>query len=409
MWHLGLGTQSFLCAYGCGQINNGRAMRIPVRGLVVVAILLGVVALIQPRLRQAFLSASEPRVIAPRGALADFEQTAITLFERVSPSVVQVVVERNGAFSGNEGFEQGQEPGQGFGQDPGQEQEPGQGPGQQGSGTGFVWDNAGNIVTNAHVVGQSDRVLIRTSKGDVTAASVIGRAPNYDLAVVRISGRTLPPPVAVGSSADLKVGQAVFAIGNPFGLDQTLTTGIISALKRRMPTAGGREIADVIQTDAAINPGNSGGPLLDSAGRLIGVTTAILSPSGTSAGIGFAIPVDIVNRVVPELIKSGRVPTPGIGIVSANEAATTRLGAEGVVIVRVAPNSPAERAGLQGVDVRNGTLGDVIVEAAGKPVQRLADLTDQLEKTKIGSTIDLTVQRDGRRRNVSVGVVDIAN
>jgi 2-alkenal reductase len=188
-----------------------------------------------------------------------------------------------------------------------------------------------------------------------------------------------------------------------------LTTGVISALKRRMPTAGGREIADVIQTDAAINPGNSGGPLLDSAGRIIGVTTAILSPSGTNAGIGFAIPIDIVNRVVPELIKSGRVPTPGIGIVSANEATTTRLGAEGVVIVRVVPNSPAERAGLQGVDLRAGTLGDVIVEAAGKPVQRLADLTDQLEKTKIGSTIDLVVTRDGRHRNVSVGVVDIAN
>jgi 2-alkenal reductase len=378
-------------------------MRIPIRGLVAVAILLGVIALLQPRLRQAFLTASEPRVIAPRGALADFEQTAVTLFERVSPSVVQVVVERNGAFPGNEGFEQSQGPGQGFGREPEQE------PGQQGTGTGFVWDNAGNIVTNAHVVGQSDRVLIRTSKGDVMAASVVGRTPNYDLAVVRISGRSLPPPVAVGSSADLKVGQAVFVIGNPFGLDQTLTSGIISALKRRMPTAGGREIADVIQTDAAINPGNSGGPLLDSAGRLIGVTTAILSPSGTSAGIGFAIPVDIVNRVVPELIKAGRVPTPGIGIVSANEAATTRLGAEGVVIVRVAPNSPAERAGLRGVDLRSGTLGDVIVEAGGKPVQRLADLTDVLEKTKIGSAIDLTVLRDGARRKVSVGVVDIAN
>lgn len=382
-------------AYGIGQINSDQPMRIPVRGLVVVAILIGAVALLQPRLRQAFLSASEPRVIAPRGALADFEQTAITLFDRVSPSVVQVVVQRNGINPYGGGLERGQESGQEEG--------------QLGSGTGFVWDNAGNIVTNAHVARQGDKVMVRTSKGDVMAATVVGSAPNYDLAVVRISGRTLPPPVAIGSSADLRVGQAVFAIGNPFGLDQTLTTGIISALKRRMPTAGGREIPDVIQTDAAINPGNSGGPLLDSAGRLIGVTTAILSPSGTNAGIGFAIPVDIVNRVVPELIKSGRVPTPGIGIVSADEAATTRLGAEGVVIVRVAPNSPADRAGLQGVDLRTGTLGDIIVEAAGKPVQRLADLTDQLEKTKIGSNINLVVQRDGRRRNVSVGVVDIAN
>jgi 2-alkenal reductase len=368
-------------------------MRIPIRGLVVVVILLGIVALLQPRLRQTFLSASEPRAIEPRGALADFEQTAISVFDHVSPSVVQVVVKRNGGFS--ESLEQGQGP----------EQEPG----QVGSGTGFVWDNAGNIVTNAHVVGQGDQVMIRTSKNNVMSASVVGRAPNYDLAVVRISGLTLPPPIAIGSSADLRVGQAVFAIGNPFGLDQTLTTGIVSAVKRRMPTAGGREIADVIQTDAAINPGNSGGPLLDSAGRIIGVTTAILSPSGTNAGIGFAIPIDIVNRVVPELIRTGRVPTPGIGIVSASEAATTRLGAEGVVIVRVAPNSPAEQAGLRGVDLRTGTLGDVIVEAAGKPVQRLSDLTDQLEKTKIGSTIDLTVERDGRRRNVPVGVVDIAS
>src|SRR5262249_11633763 len=153
-------------------------------------------------------------------------------------------------------------------------------------------------------------------------------APNYDLAVVRVTSLAgLPPPVAVGTSADLKVGQAAFAIGNPFGLDQTLTTGVISALKRRMPTAAGPQVSGVIQTDAAINPGNSGGPLLDSAGRLVGVTTAILSPSGTNAGIGFAIPVDIVNRVVPELIRTGRVPTPGIGIVAASEAVATRIGA----------------------------------------------------------------------------------
>ncbi len=370
-----------------GNLDCDKPMRIPVRGLLVAAILLGVIALLQPRLRQTFLSASEPRTVAPRGALADFEQTTVSLFERVSPSVVQIVVHSNGVVSESEDMEHGQE----------------------GTGTGFVWDNAGNIVTNAHVVGDSSRVLVRTAKGDVMTANVVGRAPNYDLAVVRITGRSLPPPVAVGSSADLKVGQSVFAIGNPFGLDQTLTTGVISAVKRRMPTAGGREIANVIQTDAAINPGNSGGPLLDSAGRLIGVNTAILSPSGTSAGIGFAIPVDIVNRVVPELISKGRVPIPGIGIVSASESATTRLGAEGIVIVRVVPGSPADRAGLRGVDPRMGTIGDVIVEAGGEPLKQFSDLTDILEKTKIGSTIDLTVNRDGARRNVAVGVVDISN
>src|SRR5262249_24531763 len=154
---------------------------------------------------------------------------------------------------------------------------------------------------------------------------------------------------AIGSSADLKVGQSVFAIGNPFGLDQTLTTGVISALKRRLPTSGGREISNVIQTDTAINPGNSGGPLLDSAGRVIGVHPAILAPSGTSAGIGFAIPSDAVNRVVPEIIARGSVPTPGIGIIAASEDAATRAGVEGVVIVRTMPGSPAERAGLRGI------------------------------------------------------------
>ena len=361
-------------------------MRNPIRGILAVIAVLGLIWLLQPQLRPLFYSATEPRQVAARGALADSEQTAISLFERVSPSVVQVVVLRGGGLSADEGMESS----------------------QAGAGTGFVWDDAGNIVTNAHVVGSSDRVMIRTSKGDVMPAQVVGRAPNYDLAVVRINGRTLPPPVAIGSSSDLKVGQSAFAIGNPFGLDQTLTTGIISALKRRMPTAGGREVADVIQTDAAINPGNSGGPLLDSAGRLIGVNTAILSPSGTSAGVGFAIPVDIVNRVVPELIRNGRVPTPGIGIVAANESAATRLGAEGVVIVNVAPGSPAERAGLRGVDLARGAVGDVIVEANGKPVRRLADLTDVLEKTKPGETVTLQVVSGSGRRTVPVNVVDIS-
>jgi 2-alkenal reductase len=364
-------------------------MRNPFRAILIVVIILCALFLLLPQLRQVFYAASDPRPVAPRGALADFEQTTIALFERVSPSVVQVVVPRGagGAFSESEGAA----------------------PGQAGAGTGFVWDGAGNVVTNAHVVGTSDRVLIRTASGEVMQADVVGRAPNYDLAVVRIvSNSALPPPVAVGSSSDLKVGQSAFAIGNPFGLDQTLTTGIISALKLRMPTAGGREVADVIQTDAAINPGNSGGPLLDSAGRLIGVNTAIISPSGTNAGVGFAIPVDIVNRVVPELIRNGRVPTPGIGIVAANENVATRLGTEGVVIVRTAPGSPAERAGLRGVDLNAGVIGDVIVEANGKPVRRLADLTDILERTKIGENVSLMVLRDGARRSISVGVVDVS-
>jgi 2-alkenal reductase len=236
----------------------------------------------------------------------------------------------------------------------------------------------------------------------------VGRAPNYDLAVLRVQRQGgLPAPVAVGSSADLKVGQTAYAIGNPFGLDQSLTTGIISALKRRLPTSGGREVADVIQTDAAINPGNSGGPLLDSAGRLIGVNTAIFSPSGTNAGIGFAIPVDVVNRVVPELIRSGRVPTPGIGILAGDETLAAQLGVNGVIVAGVVPGSPADQAGLRGVDPRAGIIGDVIVGVADAPVRHLSDLTDRLEQTGVGNTIALTVLRDNRSRTIDVRIVDV--
>jgi S1-C subfamily serine protease len=226
--------------------------------------------------------------------------------------------------------------------------------------------------------------------------------------VLRVDNtRSLPPPLAIGTSADLKVGQYVYAIGNPFGLDQTLTTGIISALNRRLPTSAGREVSNVIQTDAAINPGNSGGPLLDSSGRVIGVNTAILSPSGTSAGIGFAVPIDSVNRVVPELIGRGYVPTPGIGIVAANEAAATRAGVDGVIILRTAPGSPAERAGLRGVDPATGKPGDVIVGVNGKPVRRLGDLIQELERTGVGKRLTLAIKRDGRDLSIDVDVMDV--
>src|SRR2546425_8704588 len=242
-----------------------RLARIVVIALVVV---LGVY-IAQPYVDRLLFSASTPRAVQPRGNLSELERSTIELFERVSPSVVQVVA-RTAA-------------GQAL------PTEADAGPAQ--SGTGFIWDEAGHVVTNDHVVEGTDAVAVRFASGQTARAKILGTAPHYDLAVLELdSTRSLPPPIAIGSSADLKVGQLVFAIGNPFGLDQSLTTGIISALKRRLPTSSGREIADVIQTDAAINPGNSGGPLLDSAGRVIGVNTAILSPSGTSAGIGFANP-----------------------------------------------------------------------------------------------------------------------
>jgi 2-alkenal reductase len=267
--------------------------------LVALAVIAG-----RPYVDHLLLSATAPRPVEARGTLADYERSTIELFDRVSPSVVQVAGRAGANDLSSATGEQAVQ-----------------------SGTGFIWDPAGHIVTNNHVVEGTETLAVRFSSGEVVKASVVGVAPNYDLAVIRATEASkLPSPMMVGSSADLKVGQAAYAIGNPFGLDQSLTSGIISALKRRLPTTGGREIDNVIQTDAAINPGNSGGPLLDSAGRLIGVSTAIYSQSGSNAGIGFAIPVDVVNRVVPEIIRNGRVPTPGIGIIAADEAAATRIG-----------------------------------------------------------------------------------
>ncbi|MFZ0460592.1 MAG: trypsin-like peptidase domain-containing protein [Rhodoplanes sp.] len=339
----------------------------------------------QPYIQQRLYSATTPRAIEPRGDLANWEKTATEIFNRAAPSVVHVSGQAGGDFSAVEGDEQAAQ-----------------------AGTGFIWDAAGHIVTNAHVVQGTGAIAVRLADGEVARAQVSGVAPNYDLAVLQLSTvRALPPAIPIGTSADLKVGQAVFAIGNPFGLDQTLTTGVISALKRRLPTSNRREISNVIQTDAAINPGNSGGPLLDSAGRLIGVNTAIYSPSGSNAGIGFAIPVDTVNRVVPELIRRGRVPTPGIGIVSADESVASRLGVEGVVVARTIPDSPADRAGLRGIDRMSGALGDVIVAANGNPVRRLADLTEQLEQMGVGQTIELTIKRDDGTATVSLVIADI--
>ena len=367
------------------------------RRIVLAAILLLLaLAVAQPYVTPLLYSADTPRSIAARGDLADAEKTTIALFERASPSVVHVFAQAAAQDRGlldveNEAEESG---------------------GTQ-TGTGFVWDGAGHIVTNTHVVQAAAQsggsVSVRMSSGEVVSATLVGMAPSYDLAVLRL-GRTtrLPPPLALGTSADLKVGQSTFAIGNPFGLDHTLTTGVVSAVRRRMPTSEGRELSGVIQTDAAINPGNSGGPLLDSAGRLIGVNTAIVSPSGASAGIGFAIPVDVVNRVVPELIRAGRVRNPGIGIIAGQEATAARLGIDGVVILRVLRGSPAAQAGLRGVDAQSGTIGDVIISAGGQEVHRLADLTGAIAQAGVGAIVDLSVLRDGQVRRVRVGTTDVA-
>lgn len=322
----------------------------------------------------------DPRVVQARGTLAESEQATIAIFQSASPSVV-LVISGGRTASGIE---------------------------EIGGGTGFIWDTEGHVVTNNHVV-QAPEIVVRFPGGQEIPAEVIGRAPQYDVAVLRLrqAPTNMPPPLAVGTSADLQVGQATFAIGNPFGFDQTITSGIVSALGRQLPTQEGREIADVIQTDAAINPGNSGGPLLDSAGRVIGVTTAIFSPSGAYAGVGFAVPIDTVARVVPVLIRDGRAPVAGIGIMAADQQIAARVGVEGVLIWQTSAGSPAARAGLRGTDPQRGILGDVIVQAEGQPVRRLSDLTNTLDRIGVGGDVDLTLERDGRRMQISVPVEDI--
>jgi 2-alkenal reductase len=344
----------------------------------------------EPYVARLMYSATEPRAVTPSAGLALGEQHTIELFRRASPSVVHVFAEPRGSrlrerFSSRESEDD-----------------------QRQSGTGLVWDQAGHIVTNNHVVSGAASYRVRLANGENVPATLVGRAEAYDLAVLRL-GRVSspPPPLALGTSADLQVGQAVYAIGNPFGLDQTLTTGIISALRRRVPTDDGGELSDVIQTDAAINPGNSGGPLLDSTGRLIGVNTAIYSPSGASVGIGFAIPVDVVNRVAPQLIRQGSVPTPGIGVLVGHEGMTAQLGVDGLIIMRTVEGSPAERAGLRGLDPRTGMLGDVIVSANGKPVRRLGDLASVLREIGVGKTVRLGVSRGGRVLQMDVEITDI--
>jgi S1-C subfamily serine protease len=361
-------------------MGDGRFFRL---ALIAVLALLAL-SVAQPYVTRLLLTDTAPRPVAARGDLSEAEQSIIELFERVSPSVVQVV----GRQGGRNLFDEDNA-------------------GVQ-SGTGFVWDGAGNIVTNNHVVNGTTEVAVRLATGGALAADIVGTAPNYDLAVIRLRNpQTASKPVAIGSSADLKIGQFAFAIGNPFGLDQSLTFGVISALHRRLPTSSGHQITDVIQTDAAVNPGNSGGPLLDSSGRVVGVNTAIISPSGSNAGIGFAIPMDVVNRVVPQLIRDGRVPTPGIGIVAVSEQDATRLGVEGIPILRTLPNSSAARAGLRGVDMRTGALGDVIVSVNGKPVQRLSDLTNELDEIGVGHDVKLGILRNNRSETVTVTVADV--
>lgn len=276
----------------------------------------------------------------------------------------------------------------------------------QGSGSGFIWDDRGHIVTNFHVIYQADSIQVVLDDQSTHTARVIGVDPDHDLAVLHIRNQKKTfIPIDVGNSQDLRVGQRVLAIGNPFGLDHTLTTGVVSALGRTIKSLNERTIEGVIQTDAAINPGNSGGPLLDSRGRLIGVNTQIISPSGAFAGIGFAVPVNTIDRIVPQLIAYGKVIRPGLGISLIPDSIVARWGIQGLVIARVEPGGPASQAGLQSAkEIRGGRirLGDVITTVEGQPVRVLDDLAVILDRHKVGDRIHLQIRRKGQIRNLTV-------
>ena len=323
---------------------------------------------------------AEPRAVTPRGDLAALEQTFVQVFERCSPSVAHIntsslVSTRYGRVAQ-----------------------------QQGSGSGFVWDKSGIVVTNHHVVATAREVQV-TVAGKNFRADVLASSPNHDLAVLRLRGKVdALEPLAVGTSADLKVGQTAIAIGNPFGFDQSMTTGVVSALNRTLETKDNNLMHGLIQVDAAINPGNSGGPLLDSAGRLIGVTTAIYSPSGASAGIGFAVPVDTVNEIVPRLL-GGRSTTAILGVKGNYDYPSYRLAPDlgytsGAIVTEVQDGYGAAAAGLRPFQIRptaRGEVveqyGDVIVAIDDKPVRTFDELPRVLSSRKPGDQVKVTAIR----------------
>ena len=323
-----------------------------------------------------------PRAVTPRGDLAEDEKGTIELFKATSPSVVYItsLAVQPDFFS----FRALEIP--------------------RGTGSGFIWDRDGYIVTNYHVIAESQAARVTLADQSTWNARLVGAEPDKDIAVLKIDAPDrILPPIAIGTSRDLLVGQKVFAIGNPFGFDQTLTTGVISGLGREIVSATNRPIQGVIQTDAAINPGNSGGPLLDSAGRVIGINTAIVSPSGAYAGIGFAVPVDPVNRIVPQIIRGEPVRKPGLGVQIADDYIARRLGIEGVLILMVIPGSAAEKAGLRSAQQSGRIIrGDVIVGADGKPVRDCDDLFRILDDHEVGDTVSVTVRRDDREIEVPV-------
>jgi S1-C subfamily serine protease len=330
-------------------------------------------------------AATQPRPITPRGDLADDEKSTIEIFRKASPSVVYVtsLSHRRDRLSLNEMDI------------------------PEGSGTGFIYDDVGHIVTNYHVIRNAQSAKVTLADNSTWEARLVGYEANKDLAVLRVD---VPPDrlrkIDIGESSNLQVGQKVFAIGSPFGLDQTLTTGVISGLGREMTSIGGRPIEGVIQTDAAINPGNSGGPLLDSAGRLIGVNTMIVSRSGTFSGVGFAVPVDIVNQFVPELILYGSIQRGVLGVAVFEDSIARQLGVRsGAVIQRVHKNGGAAAAGIKPTTIDDDgkiQLGDVIVELDGRAIRSSNDLAKSLDGHKPLEKVAVVVERGRKRVSMTV-------
>ncbi len=318
--------------------------------------------------------------VSPLDLLKQNEKAIVTLFQEASPSVVFITtsVYQRDYWSRNV-YEI-----------------------PRGTGSGFIWDNEGHIVTNYHVIKDASKAEITLGDHSTYPAELIGVAKEKDIAVLKIDApKEKLKPINIGSSNNLIVGQFVMAIGNPYGLDHTLTTGVISALGREIQSQARIPIRDIIQTDAAINPGNSGGPLLNSSGELIGVNSAIYSPSGASSGIGFAIPVDVVKWVVTDILKYGEVRRPVIGVSMVAENYTKGFGIEnGALISSIFPDSPASKSGLKGMT--NSSLGDIIIALDDKKIKNNTDLILALEKYKPGDQVKLTVLRNNKEMEVEV-------
>lgn len=353
-----------------------------------LAVLLGLVAVLAWKqlspLSRLFDPDATPREITPRGNLAEDEQSTIALFKRASPSVVHITTTavRQNVFT-RDVFEI-----------------------PAGSGSGIIWDHDGHVVTNLHVIQDAQRATVTLNDNTSYEARLVGYDADHDIAVLKIvAPKEKLVPIDVGTSKDLQVGQKAFAIGSPFEFDKTLTTGIVSGLDRTIKTERSL-IHGAIQTDAAVNPGNSGGPLLDSAGRLIGVNTAIFTQSGGSHGIGFAVPVDVVNLVVPDLIRDGSIDRPWMGVVVVENLWVGNQELQGVAVRFVAPDGPADRAGLQVMESDTtqpqGFRGDLIVRINGEAVQSRRDLLRILGQKRPGDTVQVAIIRNGSLLEVPV-------